>query len=484
MAMVGPEQRASATGPLVRAWLGGELDDHERQGIEALMTILLDDPDRRVRLALAEVLADAPAAPHAVVLGLAQDEEEIAALVVGRSPVLIDAELVDIAALAGEAVQVAAAGRRPVSPALAAALAEVAVVPALIALIENRQAAIPHFSLDRIVERAGHERGVRQAMLARAGVPIAIRQTLLDQLATSLKTMVLERDWMSEERIDALTREAKDKATIALAASAEPQEIGILVAHLRARGQLTTALLLRAACNGNIRLLGEALANLAGMPAARVSALMAEGGEGPFRALARKAGLPERSHPAFWAAIEVNRDLHADVAAGALDDAAFTRLVTERVLARCPGDADGEFRDLVVMLRRLAAEAARDAARQFIARSLETAADEGVAEPANDDMAAEDWNWQGNAWETVAAPAWEDPDFDTAFAEAVRHAVSGHADGPIEPEAVERALADYVFPEEAEPAGEEGSPTEGWAATQSEADLPAEIYYARGIRAA
>ena len=65
---------------------------------------------------------------------------------------------------------------------------------ALVALIENRQAAIPHFSLDRIVERAGHEREVRQAMLARA-IPMfrlarprdpAQFETMLDQTILAL----------------------------------------------------------------------------------------------------------------------------------------------------------------------------------------------------------------------------------------------------------------------------------------------------------
>lgn len=463
MTMVGPEQRAYAVAPLTRAYFRSDLTPDERDGIEALMTVLLDDTDPAVRLALAEAIADEPTAPHPLVLALAQDRTDIAATVVARSPVLLDAELVDLVAVGGEEIQYAAAIRPAVSPALAAAVAEVGDPVALEALLRNRRAAIPHFSLARIVERAGPNAEVRDALLARSGVPIGIRQALLDQLSSALRGLVTERAWMSHERADTITRDAKDKATIALAAAASDDEMAPLVAHLRATGQLTTTFLLRSACYGNLRLLGEAIASLSGMPASRVACLMAAGREPAFRALYRKAGLPERAYPAFQAAVDVNRDLGQDGATDDLDDHAFAARVIAKVLDRCGRNQGAEFQDLVVLLRRFATEAARDAARTYVSRSLERPLAIAPSEPANDETAEAG----PTAWSDV-----EDP--------------FGLEDAMNRPEHVADVLAGYTFPEE-EPAGED-SPVQsvialdGWDATALDDDH--HLAYARGIKAA
>ncbi len=62
------------------------------------MTVVLDDPSLEVRSALAKALASGLEAPRHIMLALATDLTEIAVMVLSRSPVFIDSELVDIAA--------------------------------------------------------------------------------------------------------------------------------------------------------------------------------------------------------------------------------------------------------------------------------------------------------------------------------------------------------------------------------------------------
>lgn len=381
------EQRVDALRTIVRAYFHAGIPDEEAEGVEAALTMLVEDPSLEVRVALAELIADEPRAPRHIVLDLAHDQPEVAALVCGRSTVLVDGELVDIVATAGPEVQIAVARRARVSAALAAALAEVADPRALTALAANTQAAIPLFSLQRMVDRFGEDADLRNAMLARPGLPIEVRLMLLSRLSDALHDLVRTHEWMGDERAEIITREARDKATVALAGTATPSEMATLVDHLRRSGQLTTALLLRAACRGNIRLLEEAFAVLAGVPVARVFALLADGRETTFRALYKKAGLPVRAYPAFAAALDVNRQLARDfgaIEADFNDDPRFARLLIERVLERYensgPSSVNGDLDDLVVMLRRFAAEAARDTAKTYIRRSL--ADPQVVAEPA------------------------------------------------------------------------------------------------------
>jgi uncharacterized protein (DUF2336 family) len=83
-------ERAEATGALARASLYSDLTKQDRAAAEGAMIMLLDEPWPLVRRALAEALAGSADAPHAVIHALASDQADIAALVLARSPLLID----------------------------------------------------------------------------------------------------------------------------------------------------------------------------------------------------------------------------------------------------------------------------------------------------------------------------------------------------------------------------------------------------------
>ena len=87
--------RADATSALARAYLYSDLSKDDRIAAEGAMLMLLDDPSPLVREALAQALAGSADAPPAVILALAGDLPEISAIVLERSPLLIDADLVD-----------------------------------------------------------------------------------------------------------------------------------------------------------------------------------------------------------------------------------------------------------------------------------------------------------------------------------------------------------------------------------------------------
>jgi hypothetical protein len=105
----GPEQRAQGASALARAYLQSDLTAALRSEAEMAMMSLLDDPSPLVRRGLAEALAGARDAPRPLILSLAADQPEVAATVLGRSPALTDADLVDFAATGPVAAQIAIA---------------------------------------------------------------------------------------------------------------------------------------------------------------------------------------------------------------------------------------------------------------------------------------------------------------------------------------------------------------------------------------
>lgn len=368
-------QRAEATSALARAYLFSELTPDDRAAAEGAMIMLLDDPSPLVRRALAGALASSQSAPPPVIHALAADQPDIAALVLARSPLFIDADLVDLVATGTAAVQTAIAHRAPLQCSVAAAIAEVGCAEACLVLIESPDADVARFSVDRIVARFGHIAAIREALFARPNLPSSTRQALVLKLSATLADFVASRAWLEAGRAHRIAKEACEKATVALAAESAHAEVRPLVRHLCTSGQLTAGLILRALLSGNIVLFEEALTELSGLPPARVRSLVHDKGTAGLRAIFDKAGLPGSTWPAFREAIEAMREsFHLGEPGGA---SRLKRRVIERVLTGCERSEIGEVEPLLTLLRRFATEAAREEARLYC-EELVTSGDDFV----------------------------------------------------------------------------------------------------------
>jgi uncharacterized protein (DUF2336 family) len=204
---------------------------------------------------------------------------------------------------------------------------------------------------------------IRENLLAREDLPMAMRQALLSKLSQTLAGFVAARQWLGPEHAEFATKDACEKATVALAADTSYDEVGALVQHLRQSGQLTAGMILRALLSGNVVLFEEALVELSGVSIDRVTAYIHDKNISGFRALYREAGLPELAYPAFREALVAMR-------AGALigeqgGAARLKRRMVEHVLNACMDERSEDAASLLALLRRFAVEAAREEARLF-----------------------------------------------------------------------------------------------------------------------
>jgi uncharacterized protein (DUF2336 family) len=375
-------ERAEATRALARAWLISDLTPDDRAAAEGALLMQLDDPSALVRQAMAEAFAYSAEAPDAIVRALSLDQASVATPILEHSPLLIDADLVDIVATGDCEMQCAIARRIKVPPPVCAAIAEVGAAAAALELIENPYAELAPFSWDRIVERHGHLAAIRESMLMLDDLPAATRAALVAKLSETLTQFVVAKNWLSADRAGRIATEALDRSAVTIAARSRGADICGLVRHLRATGQLTAGLILRALLSGHLELFEAALAELSDMPLARVSALLHDRGGASLQALLKRAGLPETTFAAFRAALDVCHEIGFVDSMGAA--ARLRRRMVERVLTRCETDSEAT-EQLLILLRRFATESARDEARQFCDELL---ADEVVALLNPEPMAA------------------------------------------------------------------------------------------------
>src|SRR6266446_319302 len=315
-------ERAEATRALARAWLISDLTEDDRIAAEGALLMMLDDASPLVRQAMAEVFARSAEAPAAIIQALSLD----------------------------------------LPASVCAAIAEVGTPAAALELIENAHAELAPFSWDRIVERHGHLAAIRESMLVLDDLPAATRAALVAKLSDTLAQFVLARNWMSADRVGRIASEARDRSTMNIAARSRGHDMRGLVRHLRATGQLTAGLILRALLSNNLELFDHALSELSDLPQARVSALLHERGGASLRALLIRAGLPESTFAAFKVALEASQEIgYVDTVAGA---ARLRRRTVERVLTHCERERQAA-EPLLILLRRFATESAREEARMF-----------------------------------------------------------------------------------------------------------------------
>jgi uncharacterized protein (DUF2336 family) len=348
-------ERAAAAAALARAYINHSLPFEDRCAAEAALTLLLDDPSAKVRMAMAEVLAMSRHAPSQVIGALASDQPDVAALVLARSPILTEADLIDRVASGQKATQRLIAGRPVVSMALSAALAEVGDAEACELLLANSGADIASLSFRRMVERFGHVARLREALVADPRLPPDCRHMLIVKLGDALKESPLVVALMGAARADRLLKDACIKASLTLIDGTRPQEHGALIAHLRMRGDLTASFVIRTVAHGKVDFFGSMLVALTGQTEPRVRALLASGHDVALAAVFRTAGLAQAVHGVLIRALKIWREVaNGKRIAGAQE-------VSWLMLKELGGQqAEG---DLAGLLKSIHLEALRDNAR-------------------------------------------------------------------------------------------------------------------------
>jgi uncharacterized protein (DUF2336 family) len=348
-------ERAAAAGALARAYVQHDLPFEDRCAAEAALTFLLDDPSPRVRKAMAEALAMSRHAPSQVIAALSIDQPEVSGVVLARSPLLADADLIELVASGPDSAQVLIADRSSVSMELAAAIAEVACADACQALVANHGAEVAALSFRRIAERFGHIGTLREALIADRRLPADCRHMLLVMLGHALRGASLVVALMGAPRAERITRDACMRAALTLIETTDAADYPALIAHLRLRGDLTTSFLVRAVAHGKVDFFGAVLVALSGQPEHRVRSLLQNGGDVALEAAFRKAELPGAVHTILVRALKIWRDVaNGKRLAGAQE-------VSWLMLAEIGGpEATG---DLAALLKSIHLHALRDNAR-------------------------------------------------------------------------------------------------------------------------
>lgn len=339
-----------------------------RRKLDLAATFLLDDVSPKVRLSLAETLADDPHAPRPVILALTEDRTDIAAMIVARSPVLTDNDLIDLVGRGSAEIRAAVAVRKTVAAPVSAAVAEIGGKLDIALLLGNPGARLTANVMVRLASRCGRDATIRELLLQRDELPATARHILIEKIGDSLTDAGLVAALIPARKRERIRREACEAALVRVLAGAGEAELAEMAEHLRVEGRLSTMFLIHALCAGRTAFFAEVISNLSGVARVRARAILASGRPRAVRALIEAGGIGRDVSDIFCEAVAIWREEGGDLPG---DSGIFLRLAERCRRLNNVSDAGHALVDAV---ERLAISEMRQMAKAYVHELLSEAA--------------------------------------------------------------------------------------------------------------
>ncbi len=336
--------RVATVGKIASTWKAGALNASARAEAEKLLRVLAEDAAVTVRAALSAHLKDAAQLPDGLARKLARDIDAVALPMLLESAAFSDEDLMEIVASQGAAKQVAIAGRKDVSDALAAKLVEHGDEKVAATLAGNEGAHMSEQTVERLVDRHGKSDAVQSKLAERRSVPLRVLEKLYNLASERIRERLLERPDMTSEMAADLAMHAREIATVGSSMSSQEEDVARLAAHLHATGRLDPGLVVRALCMGDLFLFEHGLAKRANIPVERARQLIYDP-VGGLKYVYERAYMPLDLYPAVRAALEVALETSYD--GGPADRERYRRRMIERVLTKVE-DADPDTADYLL----------------------------------------------------------------------------------------------------------------------------------------
>ena len=346
--------RAETAGKVAAEFADGELSEAEREQAEAIFRLMAQDVSVRVRESLSKNLQAAAGLSHDIALKLAQDVASVALPILKSSEVLTDEDLIDIIQSQDPEKQTAIAQRPTVSTQVADSLIDTGNEKAVARLVANEGAELTEQSFDRVMVQYGESEAVSDSLSRRNNMPVDVAERVVNAISERLENFLLSESNLSPDKICNLIMQTRERATVDIVASGRTvTDIETLVAQLNKNGRLSSSLILRALCMGDLAFFEAAMACLAKVPVKNARLLIHDEGSLGLQSLYLKAGLPEKLFPAIRVAVDVIHETDYDLKDN--DRERFISRMLSRILTQYDDLAADDLDYLMDKLNQLAA---------------------------------------------------------------------------------------------------------------------------------
>ena len=226
---------------LFLAQSSGQLDPSQLALFDDIMIRISSEMEEAVRVELSSKLAPSANAPRGVMLGLASDSFAVAEPVLTQSPVLGEADLIEVARTQGQAHLRAISQRAEVPEAVSEAIVERGDDATLGVLLRNQGAALSRQASEAAVDRAHANPELHEAVVERKSLPPDLLNELYFIVEARLRDKIMQRNAeLDPQELQAALESGRNR--LAARDGAVPPDFAAAQAEIQAmisRGELT-----------------------------------------------------------------------------------------------------------------------------------------------------------------------------------------------------------------------------------------------------
>lgn len=338
----------------------GALSKNERVLAEEIFRVMVKDVEVLVRETVSKSILNIPDVSSDIARTLAMDESDSVALpVLEFSKVLTDEDLVEIVNGCKSERHMAIARRDEVSESVSEALVEKGNEETVVTLVSNQGASIADNTFDKVVDKFGESERVQYNLAHRESLPLVVAERLVEKVSSNIKEYLVTHHELSPEVASDLLLDSRERAMVRLLSDGSNRpDVEELVSQMAEHGRLSSSLILRALCTGDLTFFEAALAHKAGIALSNARVLIHDDGDLGLKSLFEKAGMPVRLYPAFRSAVDIAKISELERSDSEPDWR--QRLIMERVLTQFEQLAEYDSDDVDYLLGRLARTVERE----------------------------------------------------------------------------------------------------------------------------
>ncbi|MBE6453542.1 MAG: DUF2336 domain-containing protein [Alphaproteobacteria bacterium] len=300
---------------------------------EDIFRIMVRDTEIRVREALSDSLKNCVNLPRDVVASILKDKDSVAVPFLQYYSSLTRDDLLKILSMPGVNRHKAVAKRVNLAADVSSYIVDKCSDEVVGELVSNETANIQEATFNTIITKYSENEDIKKRIVYRSELPPSVAEKIVDKLSYKLKTHLMLHHNLSKDLVSNLVEEIKEKITLSISEEySTDYQIEELVHQLYKANRLTSGLVVRAICLGDLKFFEYALVYLSETPISEVRKILFNGqADFMVRNLLRKAFIPKSVFPAIFSALKIIREIKFDC--GRSNRKAFGHKVVERILS-------------------------------------------------------------------------------------------------------------------------------------------------------
>ncbi len=241
-----------------------ELQPAEREMMLEILQRLSQDVEMSVRANLSNRLSEDSDAPYDLIRMLANDEVQVAYKLLTSSPVLRDADLIEVLRHRTMQHQLAVAIRKNISEEVSAALVETGSEDVIVTLLNNQDARISTDILEYLAEESRRIDSFQKPLVRRPDLPTELAERMYYWVSAAVRNYIVEN---YDVDIDDLDDQMSAAVSDVLETNAEQSGVAAerLVDRLFDAGSLSAEFALKSLNQGQVSIFEFAFAKLVGI---------------------------------------------------------------------------------------------------------------------------------------------------------------------------------------------------------------------------